>query len=385
MGKVQDFIFVLPTRIEFGVGKIKILPEIVRERGAQRPLIVTDPGIVKAGILSIVESLLSDVVSEYKVFQEVEANPKDSNVEKGAKLAKDFGTDLIIAVGGGSPIDCAKAISILVTLGGRARDYEGQNHFSVPLVPLIAIPTTAGTGSEVTFSSVITDSQEKFKFSIRAEASAPRVAIADPELTISLPPLLTASTGMDALTHAIEGYTSTEAEPIAEACGLYAVRLISKNIRKAVRDGADLEARSNMLAGSILAGISFSHSDVASVHCIAEALGGKYDAPHGLCNSVVLPEIMEYNLPFCVEKYSEICRAMGLNFSSMEEGARMAVLEVKKLAEDVGLPSFSSLGVREEDLEEIANNSFRNGSNPSNPRPMGVEDYMAVLKKLMRE
>ncbi|AER66893.1 iron-containing alcohol dehydrogenase [Thermovirga lienii DSM 17291] len=385
MGKVQDFSFVLPTRIEFGVGKIKMLPEIVREKGAQRPFIVTDPGIVKAGILSIVESLLSEVVSEYKVFEGVEANPKDSNVEEGAKLAKDYGTDLIIALGGGSSIDCAKAISILVTLGGRPRDYEGQNHFSVPLVPVIAIPTTAGTGSEVTFSSVITDSQEKFKFSIRAEDIAPRVAIADPELTVSLPPLLTAATGMDALTHAIEGYTSTEAEPIAEACGLYAVGLISKNIRKAVEDGSDLEARSNMLVGSILAGISFSHSDVASVHCIAEALGGKYDAPHGLCNSVVLPEIMEYNLPFCLEKYSEIARAMGLSFSSVEEGARMAVLEVKKLAEDVGLPPFSSLGVREEDLEELANNSFRNGSNPSNPRPMDVEDYLTVLKKLMEQ
>jgi len=383
--RMYDFSFILPTRIEFGAGKIKKLPDILKEVGAKHPFIVTDPGIVKAGILPVVEDLLKAVIPDYIVFSEVEANPKDKNVEEGAKLAKDFGADLLIAVGGGSPIDCAKAISILMTLGGKIRDYEGRNNFAALPIPLIAVPTTAGTGSEVTFSSVITDSSEKFKFSIRAEGIAPKVALADPELTVTLPPMLTAATGMDALTHAIEGYTSLLAEPIAEACGLYAVSLISKNIRRAVECGEDLGARANMLAGSILAGISFSHSDVASVHCIAEALGGKYDAPHGLCNSVVLSEIMEYNLPYCVEKYSEIAKSMGLSFSTKEEGAQMATAEVKRMAKDIGLPSFASLGVKMEDLEEIAKNSFRNGSNSSNPRPMSEKDYLTVLKKLMSQ
>jgi len=267
--------------------------------------------------------------------------------------------------------------------GGAVRDYEGPNKIGTDILPLIAIPTTAGTGSEVTFSSVITDSGEKFKFSIKDPRIAPRVALVDPEMTVSMPPGLTASTGMDALTHAIEGFTAKAAEPIADSAALYAIELITSYLRTAVFDGSNLEARAGMLMGSVLAGIAFSHSDVAAVHCVAEALGGKYDAPHGVCNAVVLPAVMAYNMEYCEERYARIAAAMGLFDENVDKAARRAVDAVQKLAVDVHLPAFSTLGVQENDLEELAINSFKNGSNVDNPRPMSKEDYLSLFKSLI--
>ncbi len=385
MNPAKTFSFVLPTRIEFGAGCLSKLPDVLNELQVKRALFVTDPGVRKACILEEVEKKLRESGVGFEVFDGVEANPKDRNVESGVKLLSRITADAIIAVGGGSPIDCAKAMAIVGKLGGRIRDYEGRGKVKAQVIPVIAIPTTAGTGSEVTFSSVITDSEKAFKFSIRDTAIAPRVALADPALTVSMPPSLTASTGMDALTHAIEGYTATVSEPIADACALEAVSYISRYLRQAVEEGADEEARSGMLVGSLLAGIAFSHSDVASVHCIAEALGGMYDAPHGACNAIALPAVMEYNLPWCTDGYARIAEAMGIPFKEKAEGARAAVDEVKQMARDVGLPEFRSLGVAESDLEEIAGKSVMNGSNSSNPRPMKTEDYLNVLNVLIKQ
>jgi len=246
---------------------------------------------------------------------------------------------------------------------------------------LIAIPTTAGTGSEVTFSSVITDTKENFKFTIKSPAIAAKTALVDPELTLPVPPAVTASTGVDALTHAIEGYTATVTEPIAEALGLYAVELISKNIREAVANGRSLEARSGMMLGSLLAGLSFSHSDVASVHCMAEALGGMYDAPHGLCNAILLPYVMEYNLPDAEYKYARIARAMGIEERDDRKAAVLCIEAVKSISRDIGLPGFDSLGVKEEDFEILSEMSERNLSTGSNPRPIDRAGYLALFKK----
>jgi alcohol dehydrogenase len=215
---------------------------------------------------------------------------------------------------------------------------------------------------------------------VKSQYTAAKVAICDPELTLSLPAHITASTGMDALTHAIEAYTATTAEPISDAVALYAIELIYNNLLTAVNNGSDLEARSAMLLGSMLAGIAFSHSDVASVHCVAESLGGVYDLPHGVCNAIFLPYVMDYNMNYCVERYSRIARAMGISFDSNEEGAKDAVEAVKKLAVDVKLPLFSSLSVKESDFNMLAEMSERNISTSSNPRPMNKEDYMTVLK-----
>jgi alcohol dehydrogenase len=382
MNLLNSFSFELPTRIEYGVGAAKSLADIIKKENFKNLLIVSDEGVNRSGLLKRVSDVLDAHHLKWEVFDGVEPNPKDYNVEEGTETAKRLGADCLVAVGGGSPIDCAKAIAVVARQGGAVRDYEGPGKIGPDVLPLIAIPTTAGTGSEVTFSSVITDSSEKFKFSIKDPKIAPRVALIDPEMTMTMPPGLTAATGMDALTHAIEAFTARASEPLADAAALYAIELIAGHLKSAVDDGDRLEARAGMLLGSVLAGIAFSHSDVAAVHCVAEALGGKYDAAHGVCNAVVLPAVMEYNMEYCKEQYARIAVAMGLTCENIEDGARQAVMAVQQLAADVRLPEFATLGVQEDDLEELAANSFKNGSNIDNPRPMSEEDYLKLFKVL---
>jgi alcohol dehydrogenase len=383
MNLLNPFSFELPTRIEYGIGVVQKLTESLRDLNAANVLVVTDKGIEASGLLSGITSRLEQDRLKFEIFNDVESNPKDYNVHAGTQLAKQLPADCLVAIGGGSPIDCAKAIAVLATHGGHPREFENVDKITGDVLPLIAIPTTAGTGSEVTFSSVITDTQQKFKFSIHHHKIAPRIALLDPELTLTLPPDLTAATGMDALTHAIEGLTAKGSEPLADAAALYAIELISNYLKTAVFDGRSVEARAAMLLGSVLAGISFSHSDVAAVHCIAEALGGKYDTAHGVCNAVVLPAVMEYNMDYCRDKYARIAAAMGIHCNTAQEGARQAVAAVKKLALDVKLPDFRSLGVKVEDVDELASNSAINGSNSSNPRPMSKEDYLTVINGMM--
>jgi len=382
MNLLQGFGFELPTRIEYGPGVIRTLPQVLNEYNLQRILVVTDPGVQTAGLLDPVCAKLGETGITYECFSEVAANPRDYNVEAAATVAREFGADGLVAIGGGSPIDCAKAVAICATHAGVPRDFEKGRNITGTVLPLVAVPTTAGTGSEVTFSSVITDTQENYKFSIRHTQIGPVVALVDPELTISMPPALTAATGMDALTHAIEAYTATAAEPLADAAALYAIELISRYLRQAVKNGQDLEARAGMLMGSLLAGIAFSHADVAAVHCIAEALGGRYDTPHGVCNAVVLPTMMRYNLDWCRAQYARVGSALGLAPTDEARGAEQAVAAVEQLARDVGLPSFTSFGVDPLDFDILAENSVKNGSNPSNPRPMAATDYLAVLEAL---
>jgi len=382
MNLLNSFSFELPTKIEYGIGVVERLAEIIKALNAESLLVVTDKGIRNSGLLERISNLLDANKLAHNIFDNVEPNPKDYNVQEGAEMAKRLNPDCLVTVGGGSPIDCAKAIAVVARQGGAARDYVGPDKIGGDVLPLIAIPTTAGTGSEVTFSSVITDSKEKYKFSIKDSKIAPKVALVDPEMTLTMPPGLTAATGMDALTHAIEGFTANAAEPIADSAALYAIELITAYLRAAVSDGSNLEARAGMLLGSVLAGIAFSHSDVAAVHCVAEALGGKYDAAHGVCNAVVLPAVMEYNLDYCKDRYARIAAAMGLSYENVEEGARQAVKAVQKLASDVRLPEFGSLGVQEKDFEELALNSFKNGSNIDNPRLMTEEDYLSLFRVL---
>lgn len=381
---VNPFDFELPTRIQYGMGISRRIVPFLESTGATKVFLVTDEGIVSSGILAPVEQQLKEAGIPWVRFSGVEPNPKDYNVEKGALLAREEKCDCILAVGGGSPIDCAKAISIVAVQGKECRYYEDRSRIGSNVLPIVAIPTTAGTGSEVTFGSVITDTKDKFKFTIKSPLIGPRIALLDPELTVSMPKGLTASTGMDALTHAIEGYTANNAEPIGDAIALYAIELISRYLKRAYDDGNDIEARAGMLLGSTMAGIAFSHSDVAAVHCIAEALGARYDSPHGVCNAVVLAPMMEYNMDYCREKYSKVAGAMGLDFGSFEEGAFKAVEAVKALAKAVELPSFRSLGIKEEDMEELALKSAMNGSNKDNPRPMDKDDYLSFMKNLYK-
>ena len=377
---VLPFSFTLPTKIVYGPGCVTALIEELSANGGKRPIIITDKGVKDAGISDKITALLEQNNIDYIIYAGVEANPKDTNVEEGAKAAREFGADCIIALGGGSPIDCAKSVGVLLAHDAdKIKQYEGKTAATKPLPLLISIPTTSGTGSELTFSSVITDTENNYKMTVKSQYTAAKVAVCDPELTLSLPAGITASTGMDALTHAIEAYTATCAEPISDAMALYAVELIYNNLVDAVKDGSNLQARSAMLLGSMIAGIAFSHSDVASVHCIAESLGGANDLPHGMCNAIFLPYVMDYSMAYAVERYARIAKAMGLSFESEAEGAKKAVDAVKKLAVDVDLPAFSTLDVNIDDFEKLAEMSAKNISTESNPRPMSKEDYLRVI------
>ena len=382
---MNPFEFTLPTKIIFGPGCVKQLAKEIAAIGGKKPLIITDPGIRGAGIDRIVTDLLEEAVVEYGLFDGVEANPKDVNAEAAAREARACGADFLIAVGGGSPIDCAKAVGVLLAHDAEfIKPYEGKTAATLPNPPLITIPTTSGTGSEITFSSVITDTKNKYKMTVKSPYTAATTALCDPELTISVPPAVTAATGVDALTHSIEGFTATCSEPIGDAAALYSIELIAGNLVKAYKDGSDLEARSNMLMASMLGGISFSHSDVASVHCIAEALGSMYDLPHGTCNAIFLPYVMEYNMDYCTDRYARVATAMGLTWETEEEGAKKAVAFVKQLTKDVHLPAFASLDPDPADFPKLAEMSVNNGSNDDNPRPMTQHDYEVLLDIVYR-
>lgn len=382
MNVTVPFNFELPTRILYEVKAAGRLPEILRSLGLEKPMVVSDPGVRRTGLLERLTGVLRTVGVPFDIFEDIEPNPKDYNVIRGADKARECGCDGIVAMGGGSPMDCAKAIAVVATHGGRVADYAGPDRITRETLPIVAIPTTAGTGSEVTFGAVITDTERCFKFTVKGPQIAPKVALVDPELTLSMPPGLTAATGMDALTHAIEAFTAKRAEPLSDAMALYAVELIWQYLKTAVGNGTDLQARAGMMLGSLMAGIAFSHADVGAVHCLAEALGGKYDIPHGVCNAVLLPPMMHYNQAQCRIRYARIARAMGLEWQNPEEGAWKAVEAVEKLARDVGLPEFTSFGVDPADFPEIAVNSAENESNGSNPRPMTPHDYETVLKSL---
>ena len=381
---ISPFTFILPTEIRYGQDAGSGLPDELKSNSIGSVLVVTDPGIAGQPFTADILDQLARAGIKTAVFDKVEPNPKDRNVTEGAVKARETKADAIVALGGGSPIDCAKAVSVVAALGGKARDYEDPSRINGPVLPLYTIPTTAGTGSEVTFSSVITDTSEHFKFTVKSPGIAPRVAFIDPLYTHSKPPMLTAATGLDALTHAVEAYTAKAANPLSDACALYAAQLINRHLITAVKQPGNSAARAGMMIGSLLAGIAFSHSDVASVHCIAEAMGGKYDTPHGICNAIALPVVMEYNLDFAEERYAGIASAMGFPFAAFREGAELAVSRVKELVREIGLPDFSSLGAKEADFQELAEKSERNGSNKDNPRPMTAHDYMEVLSRLTK-
>lgn len=380
MDNLTNFSFIIPSRIEFGVGKLSCLADEVKKLGAKKPLIVTDPGVIKSGVLDLVLQNLGS--TNYAVYDHVSPNPRDTEINNGGLFARQNNSDCCISVGGGSAMDCAKGIAVMATHNGHIRDYENNENVPGTPLPIISIPTTAGTGSEITFSSVITNLEEKVKFYFRSVKVAAKVAICDPKITVSMPSHLTASTGMDAMTHAIEGFTSIYAEPIASAFALHSIRLISRYLKEAVHNGENLEARAAMLMGSLLGGLSFSHSSVASVHALAESLGGMYDLPHGVCNSMGLPVIMSWTKKACVAKYAAIANAMGLAFKSEEEGANKAIEAVKKLSIDVGIPSFSTYNIPSKDFDVIAQKSFENGSNECNPVLLSKDDFVAILNEM---
>lgn len=382
MNAVHDFEFVLPTRIKYGEGIAAQAADVVKELGDKKPLIVTDKGLIAAGVVDKITAVLEAGSVDYTIFDGIEPNPRDTTVQKAYEQALADGNDSLIAIGGGSSMDTAKAVGVLMTNGGKVKDYEGLDKFENPICHLIAIPTTCGTGSEVTFWSVITDTQRHFKMSLGSPKCAATVALVDPDMVSSLPPAVIAATGMDALSHAIEGYTCRAAEPITDACGIYAIKMIGNNIRAAVYTHSK-EAKGNLLLASLIAGICFGNSDIAGVHCMGEALGGLYDAPHGVTMAMLLPYVSEYNYVADYEKYAEIARALGENVDGLpiRDAAAKTVDALHKLRTDLCIPTMKEIGAREEDLEELAKRAAVNVSVESNPRSAAEQDFLSIFQK----
>ena len=371
--------FHIPTRIVFGSGTIRqIKPEVERAGGDDQPLIVTDRGIVAAG-------LVAKILSEFPramVFDEVENNPRHTTVNRAGDMARRIAPRTIIGLGGGSALDAAKAVALLAVNPGGIEDYEGRDKYKTAPLPLIAVPTTCGTGSEVTWVSVITHSGRKFKMSIKGPAMFPAAAVADPDLLRSLPETLVASTGMDALTHAVEAFTAKPASPLTDMFAREAFRLILSSITGARADiKANAEARERMMLGSLTAGLAFGNSDVGAVHCLAESIGALFDTPHGVANAVFLSYVMEFNAPTAASRYAELARLVGIDDSDVNRAAQKLIGRIKDLSRQLGIPSFKNLNIPESAFPEIADKSFANNSNPSNIRPVSVEDYLGIIKK----
>jgi alcohol dehydrogenase len=369
----------MPTRIVFGPGAIGEIDGVVRDTlRSSRPLLVTDKGIVAAGIARhILDRFLG-----LTVFDGVEANPRHSTVDRAGGLAREARVDLVIGLGGGSALDAAKAVALLATNPGKIEDYEGRERYTAAPLPVVAVPTTCGTGSEVTWVAVITHAGRRFKMSVKGPAMYPAAALVDPDLLVSLPAPLTASTGLDALTHAIEALTAKPATPISDTLALEAVRLIFRNLAAAYQDiRGDGQAREGLMMGSLLAGMAFGNSDVGAVHCLAESIGSLYDTPHGVANAVFLPFVMEFNLEAAEVQYASAASGLGLAAGSRVEAAAGLIRKVRALSRALAVPSFRDLGIPESDYALIARKSFENNSNASNARQAGPDDYLDILRR----
>jgi len=375
--------FHVPTRIVFGNGVMSHLNDIIKtEIGAASFFLVTDEGIVKSGITEKLVSQLSDVT----VFDEVEQNPKNETIDRAGDLVRAANPDCVIGLGGGSALDAAKAIALLAVNPGKIEDYEGKARYTQPPLPVLAIPTTCGTGSEVTWVSVITHTARKFKMSIKGPEMFPAVAVVDPELLSTLPSSLVASTGLDALTHAVEALTVRPATFLTNFIALEALRLILHSIEAAYRDiQGNTLAREEIMKGSLVAGLAFGNADVGGVHCLSESLGAILDTPHGIANSIFLPFVMEFNLPVSAGKYAEIAQIVGLHGENDVASAEALIKHIKDLSLKLDIPTFRETGVQESQLREIAQKSYENNSNASNPREATFYDYLDILQKAYEE
>lgn len=380
---LSKYSFALPTRIEFGEGVIQEAGKEAKALGATKVMLVADKGVIAAGLTKPVEQSLKEEGLDFIVYDNIVPNPRDIHCTEGYELAKQEKIDVLVAVGGGSSIDTAKAIGTLLTHGKTVQDWCGFQLLEREITPLIAIPTTAGTGSEVTPFAVITDTATHVKLNIFDPKAAARVALIDPATLMKLPSHIMASCGIDAMTHAVEAYTCNLANPHTDAYALYAIELIQKSLRNAVHS-PDMESCTGMMLGSTIAGIAFGYADVAAVHCMAEALGGRYDTPHGVANAILLPTVTEFNIPSDVKKHADVAKALGVNVVGItpEEAAEKGVKELQKLCDDVGIKKMREIeGINPDDFPALAEAAEKNVSTPSNPRKITAKDYLELFKK----
>ena len=363
--------YFLPTRNLFGEGSVAEAGQLMKSLNGKKCLIVTDKFLGSCGIADRVKEIFVNAGLEVAVFDGAEPNPTDKNVEAGVKVFNENKCDSIVSLGGGSSHDCAKGIGLVAANGGEIYDYEGIDKSSNPMVPLMAINTTAGTASEITRFCIITDTRRKVKMAIVDWRVTPQIAINDPELMKGMPPALTAATGMDALTHAIEAYVSTAANPLTDAAALMAIKMIQQYLPKAVANGDYMQARDKMAYGQYLAGIAFNNASLGYVHAMAHQLGGFYNLPHGVCNAILLPYVERFNLIGNLNRFRDIAEAMGENIEglSTHEAALKAIASIRTLSMEVGIPAtLKELGVKPEDFEIMAENAKKDVCQLTNPR-----------------
>lgn len=380
--------FILNEVSYFGPGARKNLPEIIGRLGARKALVVTDPGLIKFGVTALVTDVLDGAGIAYEVFSDVKPNPTVTNVRQGIDAYHKSGADFMIAVGGGSAIDTAKAIGIVVNNPEFADivSLEGCAPTKHKSVPVIALPTTAGTAAETTINYVIIDEAKQKKMVCVDPNDIPAVAVIDSELMYSLPRSLTAATGMDALTHAIEGYITKGAWAMSDMFEIEAIRMIARHLPVAVEHPSDVEARDGMAVAQYIAGMAFSNVGLGLVHGMAHPMGSLFDVPHGVANALLLPTVMEYNMPACLDKYPEIARAMGVDTDGMtrEEASQAACRAVRDLAVRVGIPQhLTELGITKDDIPALSRQAIEDVCTPGNPRDVDLATiealYTAVL------
>ena len=383
----QSFTVTQPTRIRFGVDAINDLPALVKELGGSKVFLVVDPGLVKAGLVERITAPLTKAKIGFELYDQIDPEPGLKLADNGLKLAKKAKCDCVVGAGGGSAMDVAKAVSILLTNGGKAEDYLGLGKIKKPGVPKIMIPTSAGTGAEVTFTAVFINEKTKSKGGMNGDPLYPEAAILDPALTVSLPPHITATTGVDALTHALEAFVSTQAHAISDMYALEAIELISSNLVKAYAHGGNMEARSNMLLGSLLAGKALATAGVGLVHAMAYPLGGMFGIPHGLANAVLLPYVMAYNLIGNPGRFAMLAEVMGAKVDGLpeREAAEAGVEFVYRMNQDLGIPaSLAELKIPAKKIPEMAKIALT-VTRPveNNPRKPSLEDVIRVYETAM--
>ena len=378
--------FVLNETSYHGKGAISAVPEEIIARGFKKAFVASDPDLVKFGISGKVTELLEKNGIEYFLYSDIKPNPTIENVQNGVKALKECGADCIVAISGGSSMDTAKAIGIIATNPEfeDVRSLEGVAPTKNPCVPIIAVPTTAGTAAEVTINYVITDVERKRKFVCVDVHDIPVVAVVDPDMMSSMPKSLTAATGMDALTHAIEGYITKGAWEMSDMFHIKAIEIIAKNLRGAVNNTA--EGREGMALGQYIAGMGFSNVGLGVDHSMAHTLSAYYDTPHGKACAILLPTVMAYNAEYTGTKYRDIAKAMGVEGvenMTQDEYRKAAVDAVRKLAEDVGIPTTLKGIVKEEDLDALSESAYADACRPGNPRETSVEEIKELYKSLM--
>lgn len=382
---MEKFNFFTPTKIIFGRGSVSSIAEETRKFG-KKGLVVTDKGMIETGLVKKITDSLEKAERDYIIWSDIVPNPRDTDIEKGAEFAVENNIDYLIAVGGGSSMDTAKAIGALMTNGGKCSDwYEGN--LKKEIAPLICVPTTCGTGSEVTHESIVNNTETLEKDCIWGDENSVKTAIIDSEMIDRLPAKILGSTGMDALTHAVEAYVCKASNILTDAIALQAIHLIGSNLLKAAKEH-EPDALDAMMAASTLAGMAFGNSDVASVHSISEALGGYYDIPHGVANAMMLAPVSRLSIQGASEKYADVAEALGVDISKMDvfEAANAGVDIMQKLADELEIPHFSDLDIiKPEDFERLANTAANADETADNPVFMTAKDFKELFEKLYNE